>query len=295
MEIHEWMVKPTYQTEWIQRRGIFLWLALYTGGLGGGLYLVSLYFNSLIGMIISFFIIALLKGGFHIAFLGKPWRFWRIVSRPQTSWLTRGFIFVFLFIGFAAIQIILTIFLPGTVWELVFKVLAGLMALGIATYTGFVLNKVKTISFWDSPLLPILFVMCGLLGGFGLIVLIGLFDNNINIAIAESGSRWLLIINALLVISYLWTAVNRDSTGKQSVVEQMRGKVAPVFWTGIVTLGIVIPLAVAAVSYFAGHASSGILVAGVACEIVGGLTLRYCILKVGIYKPLFPAPGYVKL
>ena len=168
------------------------------------------------------------------------------------------------------------------------------MALGIATYTGFVLKKIKTISFWDSPLLPVLFVMCGLLGGFGLIVLIALFGNNINIAIAESGSRWLLIINALLIIAYLWTAVNRDATGKQSVVEQMRGKVALIFWIGIVALGIVIPLAVAAISYFAGHASAGILVAGVACEIIGGVTLRYCILKVGIYKPLFSAPSYVK-
>ena len=294
MEIHEWMIKPTYQTEWIQRRGIFLWLALYTGGLGGGLYLVSLYFDSLIGMITGFLIVAVLKGSFHIAFLGKPWRFWRIVSRPQTSWLTRGFIFVFLFTAFAAIQIILTFTIPGTVWELLFKVFAGMMAFGVATYTGFVLNKIKTISFWDSPLLPVLFVMCGLLGGFGLIVLIALFDSSISIAIAEAGSRWLLIINALLIVAYLWTAVNRDSTGKQSVVEQMRGKVAPVFWIGIVALGIVIPLSVAAISYVAGHASSGILIAGVACEIVGGLTLRYCILRVGIYKPLFPAPGYVK-
>ena len=49
------MVKYTSQTEWIDRRGIFLWIAFYTGGLGGGLYLVSLYFNSLWGMGLTLF------------------------------------------------------------------------------------------------------------------------------------------------------------------------------------------------------------------------------------------------
>ena len=67
MEAHEWMIKYTRQTEWIDRRGILLWLALYTGGLGGGLYLVSLYFNSFWGMLISWLIVAVLKGGFHLA------------------------------------------------------------------------------------------------------------------------------------------------------------------------------------------------------------------------------------
>jgi hypothetical protein len=49
MQVHEWMINYTRQTEWIDRRGLFLWLAFYTGGLGGGLYLVALYFNSLWG------------------------------------------------------------------------------------------------------------------------------------------------------------------------------------------------------------------------------------------------------
>ena len=132
MEAHEWMLRSTYQQEWITQRGILLWLAMYAGGLGGGLYLVSLYFNSFIGMLVSLLIVAGLKGGFHFAYLGKPLRFWRIMFRPRTSWLTRGFIFVVLFVGFAAIQLMLAHWLPGTVWEILFKVLAGLMAVGPA-------------------------------------------------------------------------------------------------------------------------------------------------------------------
>jgi formate-dependent nitrite reductase membrane component NrfD len=69
-------------------------------------------------------------------------------------------------------------------------------------------------------------------------------------------------------------------------MEQMRGNLAPIFWIGIVALGIVIPLAIAFSSYIAGEASPALLVTGVVCEVIGGLALRYCVLKAGAYKPL---------
>jgi formate-dependent nitrite reductase membrane component NrfD len=294
MEAHEWMVRSTYQTEWITRQGIFLWLAMYAGGLGGGLYLVSLYFNSFIGMLVSLLIVAGLKGGFHFAYLGKPLRFWRILFRPKTSWLTRGFIFVVLFVGFAAIQLMLSFSLPGTPWEVLFKVLTGLMAIGVIVYTGFVLNTVKAVSLWNSPLLPLLFAMCGLLGGFGLSTVIALYGGHADLHAAETGSSWLLVINFLLIAVYLWRTVQKDETGKKSVMDQMRGKVAPAFWIGVIGLGIAAPLAVTLFGYFSGEVIPGILIAGVICEITGGLSLRYCLLKVGIYKPLFPRPSYLR-
>jgi len=292
MEIHEWMIRNTRQTEWIDRRGLFLWLALYTGGLGGGLYLVSLYFNSLLGMVIAWFIVAILKGGFHLAFLGKPWRFWRIMSRPQTSWLARGFIFVVSFIAFAAMQIIASIWLPGTLWELTFKIMAGLAALGLTTYAGFVLNNVKSIPFWRSALLPILFVMCGLLGGFGLVVVIALYHGNINLIAAEAGSRWLLIANALLIVVYLWSAAQKGAACKQSVIEQIQGSASSVFWVGVTMLGIIVPIIIGFSGYFVHEASTSLLLISVLCEIIGGLSLRYSILKVGIYQPLLPSSRY---
>ncbi len=286
MEIHEWMINYTRQTEWIDRRGIFLWIAFYAGGLGGGLYLVSLYFNSLWGMFISWLIIAVIKGGAHLIYLGKPLRFWRIILRPSTSWLARGIIFVFMFIIFTAIQLIFSYWLPGSTAEIVFKALAGIAALAVTVYTGFVLNTVKAVPFWNSTLLPLLFVLCGIMGGFGLSVIIALNGGNVDISAAETGSRWLLIINALLIVIYLWTAANREITGRKSVMEQMRGNLAPVFWIGIVALGIVIPLAIAFSSYIAGEVSPALLITGVACEVIGGLALRYCVLKAGAYKPL---------
>jgi formate-dependent nitrite reductase membrane component NrfD len=69
-------------------------------------------------------------------------------------------------------------------------------------------------------------------------------------------------------------------------MEQIRGSNAPVFWVGIVVLGIMIPIVIAFTSNFIGEVSSALLIFGVACEIAGGLALRYCVLKAGAYKPL---------
>jgi formate-dependent nitrite reductase membrane component NrfD len=283
---HEWMINYTRQSEWIDRRGLILWIAFYTGGLGGGLYIVSLFFNSLWGMFISWLIIAFIKGGAHLLYLGKPLRFWRIITRPQSSWLARGFIFVMLFVIFGAAQLAFSYWLPGSAGEIVFKVLAGISALVVAVYTGFVLNTVKAVPFWNSTLLPLLFVLCGILGGFGISVIIAINGGNVDIDAAEAGSRWLLIANALLIAVYLWRAAGREITGKQSVMEQIRGHNAFIFWTGIVILGIIIPLIIGFASYFTDDISHGLIIFGVACEVVGGLALRYCVLKAGAYSPL---------
>jgi len=285
-QVHEWMVNYTHQTEWIERRGLFLWIAFYTGGLGGGLYLVSLFFDSLWGMFIGWAIVAIIKGGTHLIFLGKPQRFWRIMMHPQTSWLARGFLFVISFAGLGLIQLIISWKWPGIPAETVFKILAGIMAFCVAIYTGFVLKAVKGVPFWNSWLLPILFIMCGVLGGFGLSVVISLAGGGIELEQAELGSRILLGINILLIVVYLLLAMRREELGKQTVLEQIRGENALVFWIGIVALGIIIPVAVSVIALAASEINSILLIAGVVCEIIGGMALRYVVLKGGAYKPL---------
>ncbi len=284
--VHQWMVNYTRQTEWIDNRGILLWIAFYTGGLGGGLYLVSLFFNNFWGMLIGWGVVAIIKGGTHLLFLGKPWRFWRIMSHPQTSWLARGFLFVIGFAGVGALQLLVSWFWPGGAAELVLKIIAGILAFCVAIYTGFVLKSVKGVPFWNSWLLPILFIMCGILGGFGVAVAISVAGGGIELAAAELGSRILLAINILLIIIYLWLASRREEVGKLTVLEQIYGHSAPVFWVGIVALGIVIPLIVTITGLAAGEVHPAILITGVVCEIIGGLSLRYVVLKGGAYKPL---------
>lgn len=289
MVTHEWMVNGNRQTEWIDRRGILLWLAEYAGGVGAGLYLVSLFFNDLWGMLAGLLIVAGLKGTFHIIYLGKPFRVWRMIMHPQSSWISRGLMFVILFFGFALLQMLFSMLLSDqTAAIMVLKIMSGIFAFCVATYTGFVMNYVKSIPFWNLPLLPLLFVTGGILGGFGLTVAIGLFVPAVNLGWAEIGSRILLILDALLVATYLILAFQKETAGKKSVLYQITGGLSPIFWTCVVAMGMIIPAVIAVYSMFAAAAVSILLISGVICEVIGHVMLKYCVLKAGIYNPIVP-------
>ena len=81
MEPHEWMSTYTPQTEWIEHRGILLWLAFFFIELGAGMFFVASFFNCLLAMLIGWLVCAILGGGFHLLFLGKPLRFWQPSDR----------------------------------------------------------------------------------------------------------------------------------------------------------------------------------------------------------------------
>ena len=304
MITHEWMVKYTPQTEWIERRGILVWIAEVFTALGAGLYLVALYFDSLVGMFIAWLIIVVLKIPLHMAYFGKPLRFWRTVppftNAWKTSWFSRGITFTVLFTGFGFIPLlflfspsalVISSWLPGIGWEvaeIAFKVLAGIIAFLVGIYSGFIMNYCRSVPFWNSALLPLVFIFCSIADGFALIMAIALAGGQVDIMAAEAGSRVLLIISALIMATYLWSATYTSSTAKQSVIELIRGKIALIFWIGIVAFGIIIPLAISAFSYFAGEASVPLLITAITCHTIGAFALKYCLLKAGIHNPVLP-------
>ncbi len=92
-----------------------------------------------------------------------------------------------------------------------------------------------------------------------------------------------------MIIIYLVNANYQSTTAELSVKELVRGHVAWVFWLGIVLLGIIVPLVISVVSYFTDQeASTGLLIFAIICHTIGAFSLKYGVLKVGIYRPLLP-------
>jgi len=285
---YEFMVKYTAQKEWIEGRGVLIAFAFFLGGISGGLYLVSLYFNSLPGMFLSW-LIALLMGILDMAHLSKPQRFWRMALKPQTSWIARGFIFIVLFIGFVAIQLALAFWLPGTIGGTMFKILAGVTAFAVAIYPGFVVSYVSAIRFWNSAIIPILFVISGVTGGLALMLAISLSDRSAQITVLANMLMVILVVHALILAVYVWSSTYAGSVARDAVMWLIRGSLAPVFWVGVVLFGIIIPLAILFATQLAGSTSAVWLLTAVAGAIIGCLALRFVVLKAGIYRPLVPA------
>jgi formate-dependent nitrite reductase membrane component NrfD len=296
MKPFEWMVKPTPQKEWIERRGVLLWLAFFFIELGAGAFFVGTIFNSLEAMLAGWLVCGVIGGGIHILYLGHPFRFWRMVSRPGTSWISRGLIFVVLFLtsGFLYMMVVQS---GGA--SPVLMILSNLFAFLTIVYGGFAMNFVNGIALWNTALLPILYGVSGIWGGAGLALGIALASGRVS-TLGPSLEEWirlLLVAYAFILAVYLVSVRYTNPTGRLSVQGIIFGRFKALMWLVVVLFGLVLPMAVVAISFNTGieNMPAGVLYFSILCELLGDLTLRYLILKGGLYTPLIPSSAYAAL
>jgi formate-dependent nitrite reductase membrane component NrfD len=286
MVVQPWdfMTKDTPSRDWSEGMGALIGIAFFCGGIAGGLYLLSLYFNNMWGMFIGW-LFALGMGLFDMAHLGNKAIVWRIALRPGSSWISRGFLLVVLFIGSAAIQMALTYWAPGTFPETVFKVIAAITALGVAAYSGFVVSYVSCIKFWHSAIMPVLFIIAGLTGGSAILLVVNSVTGSIPFSSLQHFNLSIMLAYIIIIASHLWISTYNSSTAHNSVRTIVRGSLAGIFWLVIVLFGIGVPLVLVSI---AGPGSLVLLTFSAVCVLAGNLALRYIILKAGMYPSLLP-------
>jgi polysulfide reductase chain C len=276
-------VKEATAREWSEGMGALIAVAMFLGGIAGGLYLASLYFDNLWGMFIAW-IFALGMGLFDMAHLSKPVRVWRIALKAGSSWISRGFIFVFLFIGAAGIQLLISLLTNETTGvEIFFRVVAGIMAFGVAIYSGFVLGFVNGIKFWNTGIMPLLVVIGGLAGGSGILLATTAFTGEATFSSIQLFARFMLGTYVIAIFIHLWISTYSSPTAKHSTISLLKGSLAGLFWLVIILLGIIIPFILEFV--LGSSASIGLTISAVLI-LMGNLTLRYSIIKAGRYSPL---------
>lgn len=300
MVTHEWMVKPMHQREWIERRGILIWVSEVFSSLGSGLFLVSLFLSSWWGLLVGWMIIMALKLPIHVAYLGKPWRFYRLFppfsNAWKTSWFARGVLFSVLFGTFGFLQLVvghpfISDWMGASARPIytVLAIVSGVFALGVGVYGGLMMNYCKGIPFWNQGLLPIVIVLAGVADGFGLAAGIGMAGGDANIAQAEAGAGYLLLANIFLIVVLLMSSSYASAISKISIKELLAGHTAIVFWLGLIVVGLIVPGAISLTRLLGGgEVADGLIIVAVVCHTVGAFALKYCLLKEGIYRPLLP-------
>lgn len=290
----EFMVYPTPQIEWIRGKGIKLYLAFFFIELGAGMFFVASFFNSLWAMSLGWLLCAVLGGGLHLLYLGKPLRFWRIVlsSGWKTSWISRGLIFVTLFIILSLVHIILTR-LASPITGLL--IAADVFAFLTVVYGGFALNYVNGIPLWNTALIPILFAISGFWGGAE--VTLGIAAASGEIGVGAAVEEWIriLVIGFILILCvYLISVMRASTTGAASVRSIVLSQWSPLFWLVVVILGIAVPLVAVISSFLLGLEAIPLAFLYVAMfsGLLGDLTMRYLILRCGLYRPLVPSSGF---
>jgi len=282
---HEFMIKFTPHTRWVEGSGILIVVAFFLGGIGGGLYLTSLFFNDILGMFVGWLLV-LIVGLIDMIHLHKPFRFWRMLLKPNSSWIARGFILIAFFIILAAVQLALFFWLQETAYEKSFRILSGLLAFGVIIYSGFVLSYVKAIRLWNSAMIPLLFITSSLAGGTAVFSIICLSRNTNLTNTLLHVLQITLVLYAIMLVLHLWTSINDSPSARKSVMWMLKGNLSYIFWILVVLVGIVIPLFV----FFLTESEAMVLLTiGAVFVILGNFTFKFIILKSGVYIPLAPS------
>ena len=278
------------QREWIDGRGVLLISGHFLSGVGAGGWVFSSVFGFVPGEIASVVLVAL-AGLAHLAFLGRPARFWRML-RVRSSWVSRGFLGMNLFLETALAYLALTPaagpdrgVLKDIVWGLS---LAG--AAIIMLYKGNVYAVCRAIPFWNSSLLPVLYVTYALRGGVALLLLFLPWQGSaIDQRLLEILELWIGLSAGVCILFYLTIMANASVGARRSVEDLLRGRVAAAFYVGVVLVGFVIPVLLGLWNVVT-PVSLGLLALVGATSLVGDFYVKYAIAKAGRYLPHVYAP-----
>lgn len=279
------------QREWIERQGLYLIVGHFLSGIAAGSWFFSLLFNSPAGLAVSFGLAAI-SGLAHLAFLGRPERFWKM-WHARNSWIARGFIGLTLFMV-GAILYLPPILFANSYWNdnsLTARagyVLALMGMIILLLYKGFVYASSKGVPFWTSPILPTLYVAYALRGGIATLLIVVLLQGN-NLDGWDLGllELWIGISAAVMILFYLAVMSSSNPVARRSVQELLGGRVALAFYGGTLAIGLVVPIAIGLLGLTT-PLSSGAIAAVAVASVIGDFFVKYTIAKAGVYIPLRP-------
>lgn len=161
-----------------------------------------------------------------------------------------------------------------------------ILALVVGLYTGFLLGAAGKVVLWNTPILPLLFLLSGLSSGIAMTILVGMafFKGSLN----KDSVKYLLILDLrviifeipLLIILFLglWF---EGGTARTVVNQVLTLDYACLFWVGAILIGLVAPVVIAATALKNHAYRPAYIVLNSICVIVGVICLRFFFVYAG--------------
>lgn len=226
--------------------------------------------------------------------LGRPERMWEVLVSPTQSVLSMGAWFVLMFVIVSGALVLASICMQqvprGLQWGCC--LLGTVLALGVMSYTGLLLSQSVGVDLWRTPLLVLLFVVSSLSTGVAAVLLTAAVATPATVPIAHSLCRVQTLVGvaeAIVLAAFLLVQQGFSESAAQSVALLTTGSLAPVFWLGVCAFGLALPpiarMFVAGASDVSTTYRSGVVASSVGV-LVGGLSLRYCIIAAAVFAAL---------
>lgn len=221
--------------------------------------------------------------------LGNPQRAWRAVTRVGTSWVSRGTLFIGVFVGIATLAVAAG-YLGMTTLQGPLAIAALVVAVPVMAYAGMLLRSIRAIRLWRGPFVPLAFVAHSLASALTLAWAL------MPVLAGSDAAPWLqpaamvsLVASALMSLLHLLRA-ERSAGVRASFERLFRGDLRSSFIVGGVVCGIVIPLVAMAVlaALAGGGAVTALMLAVALCRLYGDFAYRNGVVLAGAYEPVMP-------
>lgn len=272
------------QREWGDGRGILMVLGHFLVGVAGGTWALASIQGEVAGLVVAY-VLGCLGALMHLMFLGRPERALNMLRHVRTSWISRGFAGLALFLVGGGIY--LMTLLGGGAWGLVGQASNFVAALGTITivgYMGFCYTASKAIPFWHSPLHPAIYIAFAGRGGIAALLVIGAVKG-------AAPDSWLLeswIGVTVTVCLFFALEIHGSLSGgniaaKWAARDMITGRLALMFYAGTLATGLIVPVALLLGS--ATHTPVMMATVGLA-SAAGDFFMKLSTVRAGVYLPL---------
>jgi formate-dependent nitrite reductase membrane component NrfD len=261
-------------------------LSMAAEGVGAATYLIAFLAGSASGGLAGLALV-LLGTAALFAHLGHPMRSWRVVTEAGRAWMSRGALFTAGLLLFGT----LAVFTRGNGFDrLILQALALLCTFVVVLYTGIMFSSISAVPFWNSPLLPILFLLHSLTSAALLVVAL-LAQGGAGVAAhtRECGALVALLAASLALTWSFARTPSRSEAAQASVRLLMAGSLKLMFQSGALLVGLAAPLLLVLLAYVlrdAGGIAGALLILAVPLRLAGDVSLRYALLRAGVYSPV---------
>jgi polysulfide reductase chain C len=290
--------------------GILLAVYLFVGGLAGGSYIVAVLadffgkkqykvlsksgtYVSLVSIIVGLIVLVLDLGRFDVDPLGVLNAYINFPTSIMAvgTWIITGLSVV------SFITAILWFFQGSSIVRKLVEIIGLVLALSTAAYTGLLLAFARGRPFWNSPFLPVTFIVSGTLTGLVMSLLLipiitwfmprffkefkELYNNKTDFSEMLIKSQSFILILIIVEIALVIIEVGTGHGGGSLL--SMANISMP--FIGYIVLGLLIPLGIAYYSRRVDYRSIGIVkpasLASFILVLIGGFLLRYVVLYAG--------------
>ena len=221
--------------------------------------------------------------------LWEPWRQIYLVGNLSSmiAWgviILSGFIPV-AFLYAAALNEITFVGKFAGKYVRVLEYVGGFLAVATATYTGVLIAVVNGVPFWNTPMMPVLFLASAISTGLAAAMIVAAIIDIRTIKTLSNfalGHVIFLAVEGLVLMLFVFMSLTRSTEAAISANMLLTGALSPYFWVLVVILGILIPFILSIIEYYEyGEMPKGLVIGSDLLVLMGGMSLRALIIFSG--------------